>query len=176
MTWGAAYLLVFLGGFTLAVVTGFARRLLHPSQLCDFVVIPSHEHLQGLRFPMADFLASFVTLFGLACFLVHGFTSLGVAQEIAIGAGAGLFGIFALRFWLIRVCDPSELLAQDLRKVRVVREIPPNGYGQVEVVVDGAHLKLAARTEGAHAITEGTLVEILDRSESVVIVKVSGNS
>ncbi|MEJ2188971.1 MAG: hypothetical protein P8Y93_06050, partial [Acidobacteriota bacterium] len=99
-----------------------------------------------------------------------------VAQEISIGAGAGVIGIFALRFWLIRVCDPSELLDQDLRKVRVVREIPPNGYGQVEVVVNGTHLKLAARTEGAHAITEGTLVEILDRSESVVIVKVSGDS
>jgi hypothetical protein len=125
---------------------------------------------------VADFLASFITLFGLACFLVHGFTSLGVAQEVAIGAGAGVVGIFALRFWLVRVCDPSELLDQDLRKVRVVREIPANGYGQVQVVVNGAHVKLAARTEEARAIPEGTLVEILDRRESVVIVKVSRDS
>lgn len=173
MTWAAAYLLVFLGGFTLAVVTGFARRLLHPCELCDYVVIPSHEHLHGLRFPLADLLASFVTLFGLAGLLVHGLTSLGPTKEIAIGAGAGVVGIFALRFWLGRVCDPIEQLDQDLQRVRVIREIPAKGYGQVEVFVDGAQLKLAARTEEARPIPEGALVEILDRCESVVIVKAS---
>jgi hypothetical protein len=57
-------LLIFLGGFTLSLVTGFARRLLHPTELCDNVVVPSHEHLHGLRFPAADILASFLTVFG----------------------------------------------------------------------------------------------------------------
>ncbi len=173
MTWGAAYLLVFLGGFTLAVVTGFARRLLHPSQLCDFVVVPFHEHLHGLRFPAADYLASFITVSGLVCFLVHGLTAAGPEKEIAIGAGAGVVGIFALRFWLIRVCDPCEHLDTDMRRVRVIRDIPANGYGQVEVVVNGTRLLLAARTEEALPIPEGTFVEVLDRRESVLIVKVS---
>ena len=52
-------MLIFLGGFTLSLVTGFARRLLDPTELCDNVVLPSHEHLRGLRFPAADLLASF---------------------------------------------------------------------------------------------------------------------
>ncbi len=173
VTWGFGYLLIFLGGFTLAMVTGFARRLLHPCELCDHVVLPSHEHLHGLRFPAADLLASFLTLFGLASLLVHGLTSFAPIHEIAVGAVAGVVGIFALRFWLSRVCDPSEQLANDLQKVRVVREIPANGYGQVEVSVEGAQLKLAARSEEDHPIPEGTLVEILDRRESVVIVKAS---
>ena len=164
-------MLIFLGGFTLSLVTGFARRLLHPTDLCDNVVVPSHEHLYGLRFPAADLLTSFLTLFGLACLIVHGVTSLTPANEMAIGAGAGLVGIFALRSWLRRVCDPVEAWPADPQEVRVVREIPANGYGQVELSVEGTQLKMAARTDESQPIPIGTIVEILDRTESVVVVK-----
>jgi membrane protein implicated in regulation of membrane protease activity len=164
-------LLIFLGGFTLALVTGFARRLLHPTQLCDHVVVPRHEHLWGLRFPAADVLASFLTLFGLTALLVHGLTSLTPAQEAAAAAVAGLVGIVVLRSWLRRVCDPTEQLPPEPRQVRVVRAIPANGYGQIEIRIDGAPLKLAARSQDPRPIPEGALVEILDRSESVVVVQ-----
>ncbi len=166
-------MLIFLGGFTLSLVSGFARRLLHPSELCDNVVVPSHEHLRGLRYPAADLLASFLTLFGLGSLVVHGLTSLAPPRVMAVGAGAGIFGIFALRTWLYRVCDPSEQLSDDLQKVRVVREIPANGYGQVEVSLEGTQLKLAARTDMHEPIPVGCVVEILDRTESVVVVKPS---
>ena len=173
VTWGFAYLLIFLGGFTLSLVSGFARRLLHPTELCDNVVVPSHEHLRGLRYPAADLAASFLTLFGLSGLVVHGLTSLAPSRVMAVGAGAGIFGIFALRTWLYRVCDPSEQLDDDLQKVRVVREIPANGYGQVEVSLEGTQLKLAARTDMHEPIPVGCVVEILDRTESVVVVKPS---
>ena len=171
VTWGFAYLLIFLGGFTLSMVTGFARRLLHPTDLCDNVVVPSHEHLYGLRVPAADLLASFLTLFGLTCLIAHGVTSLAPTSEMAIGAGAGVVGIFALRSWLHQVCAPAETLRGDPREVRVVREIPANGYGQVELSIEGTQLKMAARTDQSQPIPVGALVEILDRSESVVVVK-----
>jgi len=171
VTWGFAYLLIFLGGFTLSLVTGFARRLLHPTELCDNVIVPSHEHLRGLRYPAADLLASFLSLFGLASLVAHGVTSLAPRHEMAIGAGAGLVGIFALKSWLYRVCDPSERLNGNANVVRVVREIPANGYGQVAVSVEGAQLKMAARTEQSQPIPVGAIVKILDRTESVVVVK-----
>ena len=164
-------MLIFLGGFTLSLVSGFARRLLHPTELCDNVVVPSHEHLHGLRFPAADLLASFLTLFGLASLIAHGVTSLAPLHEMAIAAGAGLVGIFALKSWLYRVCDPCEKLSEDPQQVRVVREIPANGYGQVEVSVQGTQLKMAARTDQSQPIPVGALVQILDRTESVVVVK-----
>ncbi len=170
MTWGFAYLLIFLGGFTLALVTGFGRRLLHPTELCDHVIVPSHEHLWSMRFPAADILASFLTLFGLTAVVVHGLTSLAPKHELAIAGAAGLVGIVALRSWLRRVCDPCEQLRSGTQEVRVVREIPGNGYGQVEVIMAGAQIKLAARSEVAEPIPVGTIVEILDRSESVVVV------
>jgi membrane-bound ClpP family serine protease len=164
-------LLIFLGGFTLALVTGFARRLLHPTQLCDNVVIPAHEHLHGLRFPAADILASFLTVFGLVSLVVHGVTPFPERHVILIGVGSGLIGVFALRWWLRRVCYPSEQLKGHPALVRVVREIPANGYGQVELSVEGTLLKMAARTDQSGPIPVGEIVEILDRSESVVVVK-----
>jgi membrane protein implicated in regulation of membrane protease activity len=171
VTWAFAYLLIFLGGFTLSLVTGFARRLLHPTDLCDHVIVPSHEHLRGLKFPAADVLASFLTLFGIVSFVIHGVSSLAPQQEMAIGAAAGVLGIFALKSWLHRVCDPCERLGSEVNEFRVVREIPANGYGQVEVTIKGSQLKLAARSEGSAPIPVGALVEILDRTESVVVVK-----
>ncbi len=170
VTWGFAYLLIFLGGFTLALVTGFGRRLIHPSDLCDHVVVPSHEHLSSMRFPAADILASFLTLFGLTALIVHGVTALAPKHEIAIGFVAGLFGIIALKTWLRKVCDPCEHLQSGDQEVRVVREIPSKGYGQVEVVMKGVQLKLAARSDVTAPIPVGAVVKILDRSESVVVV------
>ncbi len=174
MTLGFVYLLVFLAGFTLAMVSGFARRLLHPSELCDHVIVPAHDHLRALRFPAADLLSSFLTLFGLVCLAVHGLTAIQPSRTVAIGAAAGLIGIFLLRSWLSRVCDPAEGLAEALPEVRVVREIPRHGYGQVEVELGGSPLKLAARSEADRPIPVGAVVEILDRSESVVVVRLRG--
>lgn len=169
-------MLTFLGGLTVALVSGFARRLLHPTQLCDNVVLPSHEHLHGIRFPAADILSSFLTLFGFTALVVHGLTSLALKNEIAIAAAAGVVGIVILRSWLRRVCDPCEQFAGNTLGVRVVREIPSNGYGQVEVTVEGTQLKLAARSDQTAPIPIGALVEILDRSESVVVVKESSSA
>ena len=164
-------MLIFLGGFTLSLVTGFARRLLHPTELCDNVVVPSHEHIEGLRFPAADILASFLTVFGLVSLVVHGVTPLAPRQVMAIGAVAGVIGIFALRSWLFRICDPSDQFNGEPNDVRVIREIPAKGYGQVELSVDGAQLKMAARTDQSRPIPVGVIVQILDRSESVVVVE-----
>jgi len=171
VTWGFAFLLIFLGGFTLSLVTGFARRLLHPTELCDNVVVPSHEHLHGLRLPAADILASFLTVFGLTCLVVHGVTPLAPRNVIGIGVAAGLIGVVAFRSWLYRVCDPSERMNGKAGLVRVVREIPANGYGQVALSVEGAQLKMAARSDQSGPIPVGEIVEILDRTESVVVVK-----
>ena len=176
MTWGFAYLLIFLGGFTLSLVTGFARRLLHPTQLCDHVLVPSHEHLRGMRFPAADALASFLTLFGLVSLVIHGVSSMKPVPEMAIGAGAGLIGIFGLRSWLHRVCDPCERLNRDPNAVRVVREIPARGYGQVELSVEGSKLKMAARSDQSQPIPVGAVVSILERTESVIVVKPQSSS
>ena len=170
MTWGFMYLLVLLGGLTLAVVTGRVRRILHPSELCADVVAPSHEHWHSQHRPHSDIIISFATLFGLATLLVHGFTTLDPLREIMIGSAAGLAGTVLLRSWLGRICDPIRQITRHPDHATVVRSIPANGFGQVEITVAGAPLKVAARSLSGAAILPGTAVDILDRQESVVIV------
>jgi hypothetical protein len=165
------YLLTFLGGSTLALVTGLVRRLLHPSALADHVTAPSHEHWLIHHTPISDLIISFATVFGLTTFVVHGVASMSPGREIAIGAGAGLIGVVILKILLGRIDDPIHIFEEKHEDPVVVREIPANGYGQIEVTVEGAPLKMAARSNAGRPIPAGTVVEILDRQESVVVVE-----
>jgi membrane protein implicated in regulation of membrane protease activity len=175
VTWGFFYLLICLGGFTLALVTGLVRRILHPTELCDHVVVPSHEHWLSAHTPKTDSLISFTTIFGLATFLVHGFGSFNPVQEIGIGAGLGAFGAVILRLWLHRACGPSRRNSGvGIGEAKVVREIPPQGYGQVEMDVGGSSMRMAARSEAPQAIPAGSMVRVLDCRESVLVVKPAG--
>jgi membrane protein implicated in regulation of membrane protease activity len=170
MTLGFLYLLVFLLGFTLLLVTGLGRRILHPTELCDRVVTPSHEHWSKLRNRLSDLLVSFITILGLIAFLVHGFSNLDPLTEIAISAAGAVIGAFLLRLWLCRGLVPPPSQVASTGRARVLRDIPPLGFGQVEVDLEGTLIKLAARSQDETAIPAGTIVEITDRHESVVLV------
>jgi hypothetical protein len=170
MTWGFMYLLVLLGGLTLAIVTGLARRVLHPSELCGEVTAPSHEHWYAQHRPQSDIVISFAVLFGLATLLIHGVTTLDPTREILIGAAAGLVGTVVIKAWMGRICDPIGQIEGHALQATVIRPIPSNGFGQVEISVAGTRLKLAAKSSTGAAIQPGTEVDILDRQESVVIV------
>lgn len=170
MTLGFIYLILFLGGFLLALVTGLVRRLLHPTALFEDVVAPSHEHWRAHHTPVTDLLVSFVTLFGLVTLVVHGLATLGPPREIAIGVGAGLLGAIALRAALGRGRGPDRGEDDGHPHATVVREIPTLGFGQIELPVSGRTVKLAARGETAEPIPVGARVRILDRRESVVVV------
>ena len=174
MTWTFAYLCVFLLGFTLAMVTGLARRVIHPSILCDGVTAPSPEHWTTLQMPKTDLVISFITVFGLATFFLHGFGTFGPHREIALGLLAGLLGCFFVRVWLCRAADPTAVVSCEGSTATVVRDIPAHGYGQVEVSVGSCRVKLAARSNDDAAIPNGTPVTVLDRQESVVVVSVAG--
>ncbi len=170
MTYGFLYLAIFLLGFTLALVGGLVGRVLHPSELCAKVVAPSHEHWANLHTPATDALVSFLTLFGLTTFAIHGFTSLALHLELGLGAGAGVVGAVVLRLWFRAVCDPSRRSLPDSADAVVVRDIPARGFGQIEVALGRSRIKLAARSTSDRTIAAGTLVQILDQRESVVVV------
>ncbi len=172
MTLAFFYLLVFLLGFTLALVTGLVRRILHPSQLCDGIVLPSAEHWASLRTPRADVIVSFFTMFGLVSLILHGTTEMSPAREILVAAAVGTVGALALRAWLCKACDPRRGLQCEGATAVVVRRIPEGGFGQIEVDVGGCRVKLAARSHDGSAVENGVPVKILDRHESVVIVEV----
>jgi len=174
VTWGFCYLAIFLLGFTLALVSGLARRLLHPAELCDGVVVPSHEHWARFHTPRTDLLVSFLTFFGLTTLVLQGTTTITHTKEVLFGIAVGLMGALLFRTWLCKTCDPSRGLRCSGADARVVKSIPPNGFGQVEVKVGSCHVKLAARSELLEPIAQGSEVTILQRQESVVIVRPVG--
>ena len=170
MTFSFIYLLIFLGGFTLALVTGLLRRLLDPAELAEHITAPSHEHWLSHHSPISDLAVSFATLFGFATFVVHGVASLDPLHEIGIGLAAGVSGLLVIKLCLGRIHDPIHTVEDHPDDATVVKEIPANGFGQVQISVAGSPLKLAARSGSGKAILPGTVVDILDRQESVVVV------
>jgi membrane protein implicated in regulation of membrane protease activity len=170
VTWAFFYLVVFLAGFFLALVGGLVRRILHPAELCDHVVVPSHEHWASLRTPRADFIVSLLTGFGLSALLLHGLTTLDPKHEMLISLAAGIVLAIAIRSWLCRSVEPADPGSCVGGKAVVVRRIPAEGFGQVEVEVCGCAVKLAARSASGRPIEEGGTVRVLDRNESVLVV------
>ena len=170
MTLSFVYLALFLAGFTLALVGGLVRRILHPSALCDHVTVPSHEHWASLHAPLADFVVSFLTGFGLAALVLHGLTDLDLVHELVLAVGAGTVLALAIRTWLCRAALPTDPGCCVEGRALVVRRIPENGFGQVEVEVCGCQVKLAARSATGQAIEEGRTVRVVDRHESVLVV------
>jgi membrane protein implicated in regulation of membrane protease activity len=171
VTWAFAFLITCLGGFTLALVTGLVRRIIHPTELCDHVVEPSHEHWASQHTPLLDLLISFVTVFGLTAFLVHGFTSVQATHAVAVAVVAGVIGAVLLRVWLRSSSDPSTTTVDATSTGTVVHEIPPSGYGQIEISLSGAAVKIAARSVAAAAIPAGAMVRVVECRESVVVVE-----
>ncbi len=164
------YLLSFLAGFTLAVVGGLIRRILHPVELCDHVTLPSHEHWASLKTPHADFVVSFLAGFGLTALILHGVLDLDPLHEMAIAVVVGAVLSLGIRSWLCRAAKPTDPGCCLDGRALVTRRIPENGFGQVEVDACGCTVKLAARSASGRAIEAGQKVRVVDRNESVLVV------
>jgi hypothetical protein len=171
MTIEFLYLAFLLLGAILAMVTGLIRRMTHPSELCDGVVVPSHEHWAFSSTPLADLVILFITFFGMVGLVLHGFTRMALGLEVALAVGAGLVASVVLRRLLCSWPGPTAQVPEDtIEGARVVRAIPPGGFGQVEMQVGERTVKMAARSFAAVPLEEGTTVEITDNRESVVVV------
>jgi len=170
VTLAFVYLLVFLLGFTLALVGGLVRRILHPAQLCDHVTLPSHEHWASLDTPRADFVISLLTGFGLTALVLHGTMDLDPLREVGIAVVLGTLLSLVIRSWLCHAAKPMDPGCCLHGRALVIRRIPENGFGQVEVDACGCVVKLAARSASGRPIEEGRIVQVVDRNESVLVV------
>jgi membrane protein implicated in regulation of membrane protease activity len=172
VTVGFVYLILFLGGFTVALVTGLLRRAFQPLAHAAPPAAPVHQHWQLASTPFWDFAAAFLTVFGLTAFTLHGVTALALGPEVALAAAAGLIGALALRSRIgHRSITRDHALDAESSTASVVRDIPPSGFGQIELEVEGNRVTMAARSESLETIAAGTAVEVIDRSESVVTVR-----
>lgn len=171
MTIGFFYLAVLLLGAILALVTGLIRRIMHPSELCDGVVVPSHEHWAWSTTPLTDLVVLFITFFGAVGLFLHGVTTMSLGMQVPVAVAAGAVGALVLRRFLCSWPGPSTEGAQERgTPARVVRTIPPGGFGQVEMTIGDRTVKLAARSSADEPIEAGSEVLVADSRDSVVVV------
>jgi hypothetical protein len=169
VTLAFAFLILFLAGATVALVTGLVRRALRVGSEPGRTAAAAHHHWQVEATPLTDLVVSFITVFGLVAYLVHGFARLKPLAEVGIGVAGAIVGAFALRAWMCRGVGCHQ--APSGETATVVRDIPAQGYGQVEMEADGNRVTLAARSEVSTVIPAGSQVRLVDRQESVVVVR-----
>lgn len=80
-----------------------------------------------------------------------------------------LVGLVAVATMFVRTRSPRRRPAS--RHGTVVRDIPAGGFGQVRLGQTDQGLLLAARSAGGEFLPAGTVVEIVDDSRSVILVR-----
>lgn len=166
MTWDFGYLLVMLTGLVLAVAAGTLRKL---------PFLPAHRHLVVPRSEQrASALSRLEGRLGIALaaagavgLAVDRFASFTAAAELGLSTAAGLVaGLLAVVLGR-RACEPG----MSGEVATVVRAIGPRGFGQVRLGPESGGTVVAARSEDDEPIPEGAVVEVVDCSHSVLIVR-----
>jgi len=165
VTWAFLYLAALLVGLVLAGVTGLLRDLRAIGH--RHLVLPHADHHAGpfavLGARIACGLCAFAIV-GLIAAARHWFDALTTA---AVAAGAGIGVCLLSTIVLRRRCAPEIEAAHAI----VAREIPPGGYGQVRFDHEGRTVVMAAQNIDSEALPVGMVVEVVDCTRSVVIVR-----
>ncbi len=124
---------------------------------------------------------SFLMMFGWAGILGHSF-SLGFVLTLVIAFVTGLVALFAvagLLYFITKMSyDGSLKLENAIGKTgQVILRIPPKkqGYGQIQINVQGSLRTLEAMTEEKEEIKSGTnvqVIDILDEDRLLVVTKI----
>lgn len=164
MTWAFVYLACLLVGLLLAAVSGLFGDV--RSFLQNHPVAPAPDQQPTLLGGLALRLGAGLCGFGGAGLVL---AVRGREHAVATFAGAAVVGLaavaatFLLRRRRPRPPRPSVAV--------VVRDIPPNGYGQIRLPQHAGGLLLAARTDEQQAIPAGLEVEVVDSECTVVLVR-----
>jgi membrane protein implicated in regulation of membrane protease activity len=189
MTWSDLYLLCFLLGFSLSVVSFFAGAThLHlPFKMhVPFHVMHHGPHVgvrAGLRggshvswFNASSILA-FLAWFGGTGYILTNYSQVIALTSLAIATVAGLIAatlVFKFMAKIIRVTE-AQLLDWDFRLEgsvgTVSAPIRPNGVGEVLFEQNGVCKSAIARTEDGSALAKGSEVVIARYEDGVAYVK-----
>lgn len=162
MTWSFLFLVTLLIGLVMAATSGLMRRMT-PHRICHQITVPAPEHRSALVNLIAQRLCLPLVAFGGAGLLLRrAETPNRLVAAALIALAAGLVSMLVLRRRNVR---PLATLAV------VVREIPANGFGQVEVNQGDRRVVLAARSADGSRIPAGSAIEMVDCDSSVLTVR-----
>jgi len=187
MTWTMFYLVCFLVGVTLSMLS-FLSGSFHLPHFHVHVHVPhAHVHLPhggahagtGSEMPFLNFgtITAFLAWFGGAGYLLTRYSSLLVAGVLTLSVVAGLVGAMIV-FWFVAkllLKHDRELDPADYERVgilaRISSPIREGGTGEIIFSQEGARNTCGARSESGEALLHGTEVIITRYEHGIAYVR-----
>lgn len=177
MSWESFYLICFLVGFLLSLIS-LAGQVFH---IHGHFGHGHHGHLhagQGHGLAKLNFstICAFLTWFGAAGYLMQRHTAIVALFEVAISVFAGIAGA-AIVFWFMtklmahdRTLDPADY---DMVGVlgRVTSPVRPGGVGEIVFARDGGRKSAAVRCEDGSGIDRNVEVIVTRYENGIAYVK-----
>jgi hypothetical protein len=180
MTWAQFYLICFLVGFLMSLisfVTGSSH--LHLPHLHVHVPHVHVPHVGGGHVPVLNFgtLAAFLTWFGATGWLLVTLSSLWTFFALGIAIAGGLVGAAIIFLFLAKVLMrwEDEVEPEDSEMVGVLGTlsvgIRPGGTGEIVYTQGGTRHCTAARTEDGAAVVKNTEVVVTRFDKGIAYVR-----
>ena len=180
MTWAQFYLICFLVGFLMSLisfVTGSAHlHLPHLHVHVPHVLVP---HVGGGHVPVLNFgtLAAFLTWFGATGWLLVTLSSVWAFFALGIALAGGLVGATIIFLFLAKVLMrwEEEVEPEDSEMVGVLGTlsvgIRPGGTGEIVFTQGGTRHCTAARSEDGAAVAKNTEVVVTRFDKGIAYVR-----
>ncbi len=165
MTWAFAYITTLLVGLVLAGVTGVLTDLRSLGR--QRLVVPHQDQGPAFFAVVGRRISVGLILAGVIGLLLGTRRSAEPLPSLAIACGVGLVG-FLVACVVFRRGPGARAVVE---RAVVVRDIAPGGYGQVRIERGKAGLILAAQSVDDSVIPAGTVVEVVDDTRSVLVVR-----
>ncbi len=180
MTWAQFYLICFLVGFLMSLisfVTGSSH--LHLPHLHVHVPHVHVPHVGGGHVPVLNFgtLAAFLTWFGATGWLLVTLSSVWVFFALGIAIAGGLVGAAIIFLFLAKVLMrwEDEVEPEDSEMVGVLGAlsvgIRPGGTGEIVFTQGGTRHCTAARSEDGAAVAKNTEVVVTRFDKGIAYVR-----
>jgi membrane protein implicated in regulation of membrane protease activity len=188
MTWAMFYLVCFLIGVTLSVLSFLSGSIHMPHVHFHFHVPHGGAHLAGgahgaggagAEMPFLNFgtITAFLAWFGGTGYLLTRYSSLVVAGVLVLAIVAGLVGA-TIVFWFVAkllLKHDVELDPADYERVgvlgRVASPIRVGGTGEIIFSQEGTRQTCGARSENGEALARGTEVIITRYERGIAYVR-----
>jgi membrane protein implicated in regulation of membrane protease activity/predicted Ser/Thr protein kinase len=184
MTWANIYLVCFLVGFilsVLSVLTGSTHIHMPHLELHHGVphIHVGHAHGGGSEISFINFgtIAAFLAWFGGTGYLLTEYSALWFATALAASVGSGVAGA-ALVFWFLAkflVAHERPLDPEDYRMVGVLGKVSspirPGGTGEMIFIQEGVRRGAPARSDDARELAVGAEVVVERYEGGVAYVK-----
>jgi len=188
MTWAMFYLVCFLIGVTLSVLSFLSGSIHMPHVHFHFHVPHGGAHLAGgahaaggagAEMPFLNFgtITAFLAWFGGTGYLLTRYSSLVVAGVLVLAIVAGLVGAMIV-FWFVAkllLKHDRELDPADYERVgvlgRISSPVRAGGTGEIIFSQEGTRQTCGARSENGEALARGTEVIITRYERGIAYVR-----